>query len=92
VHDQPVARVRSNQRTGKPAVVSPQLTWNARLDDNRCDLGPQIDFDNMRIGIDVHGLWQLDPAIPSGGLKRFACRGNVRTENDAESYKNRAHV
>jgi hypothetical protein len=80
VHDHAVADVGADQRSGEPAIVRP---GPYRLPGCHLDIGyasGQIDLDDVRIGVVVVGLGQLEAAIPIGwrhraGFRRHGCPG-----------------
>ena len=66
VHDDAVADVCADQRSGDAAVVrpGPYRVPTCHLDVG--DAGGQVDFHDLRIGIAIVGLRQLEPLIPVG--------------------------
>src|SRR5262245_38977396 len=72
VRDQAIAHVETNKRTWNAAVVSPRLDLASRLQRHSCNLRLDVDFDDVRIGIDVDRISQLDLRIPARRLKRLS--------------------
>ncbi len=56
MHDEAIADAHANQRTGNAAVVRPGVDALARRDLDGRHARVEVDFDDVRIGIEVGGF------------------------------------
>ena len=66
VDDDAVTDRGADERAWEAAVVGPGLYLAAGRHFDLGDLGREVDFDDVRIGIRVGRLGQLDPSVPIG--------------------------
>ena len=78
VDDEPIADVDADQRSWNAAVVRPCVRRDARRDFDVRDPRVEIDFENVRIGIEIDGFRKLEVFVPAGRLQ--ACAREQRGE------------